>query len=127
MNIYQYIKLGQIFLEVPEALSYIVLLKDWEILPKNLKLLDKKLGEGQFGIVMQGLLTTGEGDSVVVAVKTVKGIFKILLILTLLEKITWNGFRFFRIIVNIPHYGKCLQNLFTVGKFIPLLLNLANL
>ena len=45
-----------------------------EIAPDNLKLLDKTLGEGQFGIVKQGLLTTGDGDSEVVAVKTLKGI-----------------------------------------------------
>ena len=45
-----------------------------EIAPDNLKLLDKTLGEGQFGIVKQGLLTTVDGDSEVVAVKTLKGI-----------------------------------------------------
>ena len=44
-----------------------------EIAPDNLKLLDKILGEGQFGIVKQGLLTTVDGDSEVVAVKTLKG------------------------------------------------------
>ena len=44
-----------------------------EIAPDNLKLLDKTLGEGQFGIVKQGLLTTVDGDSEVVAVKTLKG------------------------------------------------------
>ena len=55
------------------VLSYVAVLEDWEIAQENLKLLDKKLGEGQFGIVRQGLLTTGEGHSEVVAVKTLKG------------------------------------------------------
>ena len=62
------------FLDVREmTLPYVVVLEDWEIAPENLKLLDKKLGEGQFGIVRQGLLTTKNGDSEVVAVKTLKG------------------------------------------------------
>ena len=62
------------FLDVPEIiLPYVVVLEDWEIAPNNLKLLDKKLGEGQFGIVKQGLLKTGKGDSEVIAVKTLKG------------------------------------------------------
>jgi hypothetical protein len=51
-----------------------VLLEDWEIAPDDLNILDKKLGGGQFGIVMQGLLTTAKGDSEVVAVKMLKGI-----------------------------------------------------
>ena len=51
-----------------------MLLENWDILPENLTLLDKKLGGGQFGIVKQGLLTTGNGDPEIVAVKTVKGI-----------------------------------------------------
>ena len=50
-----------------------MLLENWDIPPDNLKLLDKKLGGGQFGIVTQGLLTTGKGDPELVAVKTVKG------------------------------------------------------
>ena len=54
-------------------LPYVVVLEDWEIAPGKLKLLDKKLGEGQFGIVRQGLLTNRKGDSEVVAVKTLKG------------------------------------------------------
>jgi hypothetical protein len=62
------------FLDIPDELSYIVLLEDWEIASDNLELLDKKLGGGQFGIVMQGLLTTAKGDSEVVAVKMLKGI-----------------------------------------------------
>ena len=63
-----------IFLDAQKMiLSYVEMLKDWEIAPNNLKLLDKKLGEGQFGIVIQGLLTTGEGNSEIVAVKTLKG------------------------------------------------------
>jgi hypothetical protein len=62
------------FSDIPDELSYIVLLEDWEIASDNLELLDKKLGGGQFGIVMQGLLTTAKGDSEVVAVKMLKGI-----------------------------------------------------
>ena len=54
-------------------LLYVVALKDWEIAPDNLKLLDKKLGEGHFGIVRQGLLTTRKDNPEVVAVKTLKG------------------------------------------------------
>ena len=50
-----------------------MLLEDWEIAPDNIKLLDKKLGGGQFGIVTQGLLTSGKGEPEVVAVKTLKG------------------------------------------------------
>ena len=46
---------------------------DWEITPDNLNVLEKPLGKGQFGIVKQGLLTTGEGDLEVVAVKMLKG------------------------------------------------------
>ena len=49
------------------------MLENWEIAPANLKLLDKKLGEGKFGVVRQGLLTTRGGDSEIVAVKTLKG------------------------------------------------------
>ena len=68
------IKIKRTFLDVPEIiLAYVVVLEDWEIAPNNLKLLDKKLGEGQFGIVKQGLLKTGKGDSEVIAVKTLKG------------------------------------------------------
>ena len=71
---FKVIKLNKIFLDAQEMiLSYVEMLKDWEIAPYNLKLLDKKLGEGQFGIVRQGLLTTKNGDSEVVAVKTLKG------------------------------------------------------
>ena len=61
----------KIFLEV--IVSYVTVLEDWNIAPDNLILLNKKLGEGQFGIVRQGLLTTGECDSEIVAVKTLKG------------------------------------------------------
>lgn len=50
-----------------------MLLEDWEITADHLKLLDKKLGEGQFGIVKRGLLTTENGDPEDVAVKTLKG------------------------------------------------------
>ena len=55
------------------VLSYVEVLEDWGITPDNFKILDKKLGEGQFGIVRQGLLTTGKGDPEIVAVKTLKG------------------------------------------------------
>ena len=60
-------------LDLTEEISYIVLLEDWEIAPDKLQLLDKKLGGGQFGIVKQGLLTSGKGDPEAVAVKTLKG------------------------------------------------------
>ena len=56
-----------------EELSYIALLGNWDIPADNLKLLGKKLGSGRFGIVKQGLLTTEDGDTQIVAVKTVKG------------------------------------------------------
>jgi hypothetical protein len=46
---------------------------DWEITPDNLNVLEKNLGKGQFGIVKQGLLKTGECDPEVVAVKMLKG------------------------------------------------------
>ena len=61
----------KIFLEV--IVSYVTVLEDWNIAPDNLILLNKKLGEGQFGIVRQELLTTGKCDSEIVAVKTLKG------------------------------------------------------
>ena len=65
----------KIFLDVKETtLTYVDVLENWEIAPGDLVLLDTKLGEGQFGIVRQGLLSTGKGDSEVVAVKTLKGI-----------------------------------------------------
>ena len=50
-----------------------VLLSEWDIAPYNLTMLDKKLGEGRFGIVKQGLLKTEIKDQVTVAVKTLKG------------------------------------------------------
>ena len=49
------------------------LLEGWEISPSKLKLLDKKLGEGKFGIVRKGLLTSEIGSREAVAVKTLKG------------------------------------------------------
>ncbi|CAB3999660.1 proto-oncogene tyrosine- kinase receptor Ret-like [Paramuricea clavata] len=55
-----------------DELSYVAILVDWEITPANLNVLEKNLGKGQFGIVKQGLLTTGEGDPEVVAVKMLK-------------------------------------------------------
>ena len=56
-----------------EENSYIAILEDWEIAPSKLKLLDKKLGGGKFGIVRKGLLTTETGSREAVAVKTLKG------------------------------------------------------
>jgi hypothetical protein len=50
---------------------------DWEITPDSLKVLKINLGKGKFGIVKQGLLTTGEGDPEVVAVKMLKGTKKL--------------------------------------------------
>ncbi|CAB4013943.1 receptor-type tyrosine- phosphatase delta-like, partial [Paramuricea clavata] len=59
----------------PEEISYVVLLKDWDISPSHLKLLDKKLGAGQFGMVKEGLYTSSENSiPEVVAVKMLKGI-----------------------------------------------------
>ena len=56
-----------------DEISYIVLLEDWEISPSKLKLLDRKLGGGQFGIVRQAIFTGDKGEPETVAVKTVKG------------------------------------------------------
>ena len=58
-----------------EELSYVVLLKDWEISPSRLKLTDKKLGSGLFGIVKQGLYTSKNSTSEIVAVKMLKGAY----------------------------------------------------
>ncbi|CAB4029237.1 Fibroblast growth factor receptor 1, partial [Paramuricea clavata] len=55
-----------------ENLSYVELLMDWEITPDSLKVLETTLGKGKFGIVKQGLLTTGESEPEVVAVKMLK-------------------------------------------------------
>ena len=56
-------------------MSYVVLLKDWEISPSHLKVQDRSLGAGQFGIVKQGLYTPCEkSDPEIVAVKMLKGI-----------------------------------------------------
>ena len=56
-----------------EEISYVVLLKDWEISPSHLKLQEKTLGAGQFGIVKQGLYTPSENcDAEIVAVKMLK-------------------------------------------------------
>ena len=62
-----------LILEFSAEISYIVLLEDWEISPSKLKLLDKKLGGGQFGIVRQAIFTGDKGEPETVAVKTVKG------------------------------------------------------
>ena len=61
-----------------EENSYIALLEDWEIAPSKLKLLDKKLGGGKFGIVRKGLLTIETGSPEAVAVKTLKGAKKLI-------------------------------------------------
>ena len=55
-----------------EEILYIAILKDWEIMPSKLKLLDKKLGGGKFGIVRKGLLTNETGSPEAVAVKALK-------------------------------------------------------
>ncbi len=62
-----------VYLDQEEELSYVVVLENWQIPADNLKVLEKRLGEGQFGIVKQGILTTGKGDPEVVAVKMLKG------------------------------------------------------
>ena len=59
---------------MPLTIPYVDILKDWEIAPYKLMILDKKLGVGQFGIVKQGLYTPSENvDLVDVAVKMLKG------------------------------------------------------
>ena len=68
-----------VFLEL--VVPYIVVLEHWDVAPEKLKLLDKKLGEGQFGIVKQGLLTTEEDDPEIVAAKTLKGTELVLILL----------------------------------------------
>lgn len=60
-------------LDNPEEVSYIVLLDDWEILRENIIILEKKLGGGQFGIVKQGLYSSGKNEPELVAVKMLKG------------------------------------------------------
>ena len=56
-------------------------MEDWDVAPEKLKLLDKKLGEGQFGIVKQGLLTTEKDDPEIVAAKMLKGTELVLILL----------------------------------------------
>ncbi|XP_028416172.1 proto-oncogene tyrosine-protein kinase receptor Ret-like [Dendronephthya gigantea] len=58
---------------LPGEISYITILKDWEICPDRLQILDETLGSGQFGIVKQGLYTSllEEGQKKV-AVKMLK-------------------------------------------------------
>ncbi|XP_028411585.1 uncharacterized protein LOC114534348 isoform X1 [Dendronephthya gigantea] len=41
----------------PEEISYVTLLKDWEISPNQLHIMEKTLGAGQFGIVKQASYT----------------------------------------------------------------------
>ncbi|XP_028393591.1 proto-oncogene tyrosine-protein kinase receptor Ret-like [Dendronephthya gigantea] len=52
--------------------EYADVLEDWEISPNDLKVLNKKLGAGQFGVVKQGLYTPRNGDSEKVAIKMLK-------------------------------------------------------
>jgi hypothetical protein len=72
--------LNNVFTENPrflewetEEISYVVLLKDWESSPSQLKIQDRSLGAGQFGIVKQGFYTPEKGDPETVAVKMLKG------------------------------------------------------
>ncbi|XP_028394324.1 ephrin type-B receptor 1-B-like isoform X2 [Dendronephthya gigantea] len=51
---------------------YVHVLKDWEISPNDLKVLDKNLGAGQFGVVKQGLYTPQNGEPEKVAIKMLK-------------------------------------------------------
>jgi hypothetical protein len=68
---------------LPSTIPYVDILKDWEIAPNKLKILDKKLGAGQFGIVKQGLYTPSENvDLVDVAVKMLKGKGKNIFVVT---------------------------------------------
>ena len=58
----------------PSEISYVTVLKDWEISPNCLHLLGKTLGAGQFGIVKQGSYTApGNDNPELVAVKMLKG------------------------------------------------------
>ena len=61
------------FLEIQEEIPCVEVVDKWEIRRENLTILEKKLGSGQFGIVMQGLIFRGKNESEVVAVKMLKG------------------------------------------------------
>ncbi|XP_028411985.1 tyrosine-protein kinase receptor Tie-1-like [Dendronephthya gigantea] len=57
----------------PEEISYVTLLKDWEISPNHLHIMEKTLGAGQFGIVKQASYTApGHDNPELVAVKMLK-------------------------------------------------------
>ena len=64
-----------LFRILENIISYICVLDDWEIEKDNITILDKKLGGGYFGVVKKGLYKEKENDSVVVAVKMLKGVF----------------------------------------------------
>ncbi|XP_028409527.1 fibroblast growth factor receptor-like [Dendronephthya gigantea] len=57
---------------LPGEISYITILKDWEICPDRLQILDETLGSGQFGIVKLGLYTSLLEGHNKVAVKMLK-------------------------------------------------------
>ena len=56
-------------------MSYICVLDDWEIEKDHLTILDKKLGGGYFGVVKKGIYKEKENESLVVAVKMLKGLY----------------------------------------------------
>ena len=57
-----------------KKISYVGLLKHWQISPNRLRVLNKPLGAGQFGIVKKGIYTPSSGsDPKDVAVKMLKG------------------------------------------------------
>ncbi|XP_028394194.1 angiopoietin-1 receptor-like isoform X2 [Dendronephthya gigantea] len=57
---------------VAESHTRVDILKDWEISPNDLKVLDKNLGAGQFGVVKQGLYTPKNSDPEKVAIKMLR-------------------------------------------------------
>ena len=66
-------KLSKNVLCTEERLSHVDILEDWKISPRDLKVMDKNLGAGQFGVVKQGLYTPQNGDPENVAIKMLKG------------------------------------------------------
>ena len=62
------------FLILENIISYICVLDDWEIKKDHLTILDRKLGGGYFGIVKKGIYKETGNDSLVVAVKMLKGL-----------------------------------------------------
>lgn len=72
-----------------ETVDYLVILQDWEISPNSLMVLDTKLGEGQFGVVKQGIWIHPEtGDSEDVAVKMLKGVEHVVHFVHFFQKLT---------------------------------------